>query len=296
MSLSNPLPRGTRTSPVYVGDGATTTFAVPFWFLSGLDLEIIVTTAGVPVSFTGGVGYTTTGAGVPGGGTVTLAAAPAAGALVQVLGLRIPNRTTSVVNGGSLISAALETELDIETATMQELRRDVSSAQAQAAAAVVAAGTGWSPQGAWSATTAYAANALVFYSNGSYVAIAPSTNVTPGTNPSLWQQVAAQGPTGATGPAGANAGVSGVGTINFGAFPGSDTASVSVSDGGVASNSALLAQISYADSADHSADEHLVEEIDVIAGSITAGVGFLVAAKTRNLPLYGQFNFAWRRS
>ena len=136
MSLSNPLPRGTRVSPTYVGDGSTTTFAVPFWFVDPLDLEITVTTNGAAVNYTGGVSYTATGVGAPGGGTVTLTAAPAVGATVVITGLRIPNRTTSVVNAGSLVSAALETELDVTEATMQELRRDTTIAMANASSAL----------------------------------------------------------------------------------------------------------------------------------------------------------------
>lgn len=295
MSLSNPLPRGTRASPVYVGDGATTVFGVPFWFVDANDLLIVVTTAGVAFTYAAGAGYIATGAGQTGGGTVTLATAPAAGALVQVLGHRVPNRSTSVVNGGDLISAALETELDIETATMQELRRDVDAALAASSAAVAASGNGWRPQGAWSALTTYGVNAFVSYGGGSWLALAPSLGLAPGTNPALWMQITAPGATGATGPSGS--GVTGQSTLNFGAWPGTDTARAVISDAGVLATSTLLAQLDATPSADHSLEEHVfgATEMDLIAGAIVPGSGFTVYAQARDAALYGVFNFNWRR-
>jgi hypothetical protein len=130
MSLANPLPRGVRQSPVYKADGVTTVFGVPFWFIDGADLQVSVMApgGGQTATYTGLVGYAATGAGNPAGGAISFAAPPVAGALVWAQGLRVPNRTTSVVNGGNLISAALEAELDVETVTMQELRRDCSIA------------------------------------------------------------------------------------------------------------------------------------------------------------------------
>jgi hypothetical protein len=43
------------------------------------------------------------------------------------------------------------------------------------------------PKGAWSSATAYAANAVVTYSGGTYRAVAASTNVTPGTDGTKWE-------------------------------------------------------------------------------------------------------------
>ncbi|MGJ0393047.1 MAG: hypothetical protein ACR650_09855 [Methylocystis sp.] len=129
MSLANPLPRGTRVSPVYGADGVNAAFAVPFWFLDPLDLWVYVTPpgGGPPTLMNNGVGYSATGAGNPGGGTVTLTAVPALGSHVQIFGHRVPNRLTSVVNGGAIVSQALENEFDAIEATMQELRRDIDS-------------------------------------------------------------------------------------------------------------------------------------------------------------------------
>lgn len=44
---------------------------------------------------------------------------------------------------------------------------------------------------------------------------------------------------------------------------------------------------------DHSIDEHVVEEIVIIAGNIVAGTGFTIYARTRNVALRGKWNVAW---
>jgi hypothetical protein len=72
-------------------------------------------------------------------------------------------------------------------------------------------------------------------------------------------------------------GATGSATLNFGAFPGASDASVDVTgQTGILSGSYVEAWIIPATSADHSADEHLVEQIKVVAGNISAGVGFTV--------------------
>ncbi len=49
-----------------------------------------------------------------------------------------------------------------------------------------------------------------------------------------------------------------------------------------------------ADSANHSADEHLIEDLDVFAGYIVPGVGFSIVGRPRNpARLYGLFHVAW---
>lgn len=133
MSLTNPLPRGARQmTPDYVSDGVNRVYSYNFWIANALDLAVLVQQTGAATfsPLVNGVDFTVGGAGVEGGGVVTLAVAQPVNTLVRVMGLRIPNRTTSVVNGGSLAAQALETELDVQTATMQELRRDVSAAEA----------------------------------------------------------------------------------------------------------------------------------------------------------------------
>lgn len=130
MSFQNPLPPGIRqVVPDYVSDGVTTAYNFPFRLWAAQDLAVLVQAPGANAfSALGyGVGYNVAIVGNA-SATATLAAAPAAGALIRLMGLRTPARTTSVVNDGSVQSSALEGELDAVEATMQELRRDVTSA------------------------------------------------------------------------------------------------------------------------------------------------------------------------
>jgi len=88
------------------------------------------------------------------------------------------------------------------------------------------------------------------------------------------------GPTGPQGAPGApGSGSSGTATIDFGAFPGASDASVVVTgEASIASDSVVHAWIALTSTADHSADEHLLETIKVAAGNIVAGVGFTIYA------------------
>ena len=70
-----------------------------------------------------------------------------------------------------------------------------------------------------------------------------------------------------------------VGTValDFGAFPGSsDTSIVVTGQTFIGTASSVSAYLAIANSADHSADEHLLETIKVAAGNIVAGVGFTI--------------------
>lgn len=63
----------------------------------------------------------------------------------------------------------------------------------------------WKPVVTYSATTAYGPGPpadVVTYGGSTWVALASSTAVTPGTNGAVWAQLAAEGATGAIGPAG----------------------------------------------------------------------------------------------
>ena len=97
----------------------------------------------------------------------------------------------------------------------------------------------------------------------------------------------------ATPPGGAGGtGADGSAVIDFGV--GTDTAALAITgQASIAASSVTRAWIFPKDSADHSADEHFVEEIDVCAGVPTAGTGFTIFARTRNKPLRGQWTVAW---
>jgi hypothetical protein len=65
--------------------------------------------------------------------------------------------------------------------------------------------------------------------------------------------------------------------LDFGVFPGKSDASVAVTgQTGILSGSLVEAWLLPAATADHSADEHLVEAIKVLAGNIVAGTGFTI--------------------
>lgn len=80
----------------------------------------------------------------------------------------------------------------------------------------------------------------------------------------------------ATGGSGANVGST---TVDFGAFPGSSHATVAVTgQAGIVAGSIVQAWLYPVATADHSADEHMLETIKVFASNIVAGTGFTVSA------------------
>lgn len=105
-------------------------------------------------------------------------------------------------------------------------------------------------------------------------------------------------------------GAQGKTTVDFGAFPGKSDASVAITgQAGIVSGSLVEAWIFPEATADHSADEHLVETIKVVAGNIVAGTGFTIYAVNSNTlnesppgnpqgagrgtRLYGLWSVAW---
>lgn len=74
-------------------------------------------------------------------------------------------------------------------------------------------------------------------------------------------------------------GASGTTTVDFGAFPGkSDTTRVITGQATIASGSLVEAWIVPTATADHTADEHWLETLKVMAGTIVAGTGFTIYA------------------
>lgn len=72
-------------------------------------------------------------------------------------------------------------------------------------------------------------------------------------------------------------GAQGTATLNFGAFPGSSHASVSVTgQTSIVAGSLVEAWLRPETTADHSADEHMLETLKVFAADIVAGVGFTI--------------------
>jgi len=70
---------------------------------------------------------------------------------------------------------------------------------------------------------------------------------------------------------------SGTVTLDFGAFPGKSDASVDITgQTAIVSGSLVEAWIRPVATADHSADEHMLETIKVFAANIVAGTGFTI--------------------
>jgi hypothetical protein len=73
-------------------------------------------------------------------------------------------------------------------------------------------------------------------------------------------------------------------TIDFGVFPGKSDASVAVTgQASIVVGSTVDAWLRPDATADHTADEHLVETMRVIAGTIVAGTGFTIYAANTSL-------------
>jgi hypothetical protein len=96
---------------------------------------------------------------------------------------------------------------------------------------------------------------------------------------------------------------SGTATLDFGAFPGTSDTSVAITGQAlIVAGSLVEAWIRPVATADHSADEHMMETLKVIAGNIVAGTGFTIFALNTNQvtnpsgpspEIYGQFTVAW---
>ena len=85
-------------------------------------------------------------------------------------------------------------------------------------------------------------------------------------------------------------------TLDFGAFPGSsDTSVVVTGQTGITTSSFVEAWLVPTATADHSADEHVVETIKVIAGNIVNGTGFTIYGVNtgNNSRIYGTWSVSW---
>lgn len=88
---------------------------------------------------------------------------------------------------------------------------------------------------------------------------------------------------------------SGTTTVDFGAFPGKTDTTVAVTgQTGIVSGSLVGAWIRPEATAAHSADEHRVENLAIVADTIVAGTGFTIYAQTEDKTRrYGTWTVAW---
>jgi hypothetical protein len=105
----------------YTGNGTTTVFAVPFYFLAAADLRVILRTGTTEVVQTLTTNYTVTGAGVASGGSVTMLVAPAAGTTLTILRNTPTTQETDLLPNDRLPAESLETALDKLTMLVQQV-------------------------------------------------------------------------------------------------------------------------------------------------------------------------------
>ena len=84
----------------------------------------------------------------------------------------------------------------------------------------------------------------------------------------------------------------GTATIDFGSKA-TDTSVAVTGQTGILSNSYVEAWIVPAATASNTADNHWVEKIRVVAGNISAGVGFTIYAIVDEGLAHGQYNVGW---
>lgn len=106
----------------YDGDGTSTLFAVPFYFLEADDLKLVRTDPdGAETVLAAGSDYTVAGAGDPAGGAVTLTAAPAADQEIVILRDIAPTQGTDFEENADLPAETLERGFDRLTMLIQQL-------------------------------------------------------------------------------------------------------------------------------------------------------------------------------
>lgn len=85
--------------------------------------------------------------------------------------------------------------------------------------------------------------------------------------------------------------------LDFGPFPGKSDASVVVTgQAGILATSIVQATVRPKATTDHSADEHLIETLEVFAGNIVPGTGFTIYGVNRgtgDTRLYGKWWVGW---
>jgi hypothetical protein len=110
------MPVSAQTPTIsYAASGTATVFTYPFRILVSTDLKVYINGT---VSSTG---YTVTGVGDAGGGTVVFATAPSAGTLVRLQRSIPRDRNTDYVEGGALAANTLDDDFDRVVMMLQDV-------------------------------------------------------------------------------------------------------------------------------------------------------------------------------
>lgn len=106
----------------YAGNGSTTTFTVPFAFLSSADLRVVKRSAlGTETLLALTTHYTVSGAGTPAGGSVTLLTTPAAGETITIVRDPVILQATDYLPNDPFPAESHERALDLLTMVGQRL-------------------------------------------------------------------------------------------------------------------------------------------------------------------------------
>jgi hypothetical protein len=123
----------TTTSRIeYVGNGVTTTFSFPYYFLSSSDLAVYQGTTLKTLT----THYTVTGAGSPSGGSVVFVTAPAVDDTVVILRDPALTQATDYTPNDAFPASSHETALDRIVMGLQRLRSQITRAVRQPDSAV----------------------------------------------------------------------------------------------------------------------------------------------------------------
>lgn len=113
----------------YTGNGVTTSFAVPFYFLDPTHLTVLQTDLnGNVATLALNSAYTVTGAGVSAGGTLLMATAPVSGYKIAVLRNVPLTQLSHFVPNDPLPASTLEQNFDQLTMEVQQLQEQVNRA------------------------------------------------------------------------------------------------------------------------------------------------------------------------
>lgn len=110
----------------YAGNGSTTVFSIPFYFIANADIvAVLVDAGGVEDTLALTTDYTLSGAGNPSGGTLTMLTAPATGETLVIK--RSPDQVqeTVYVENDPFPAKAHEMGLDRLTMMVQDLQEQV---------------------------------------------------------------------------------------------------------------------------------------------------------------------------
>lgn len=116
----------TTSKASYSGNGSTTAFSIPFYFIANADIvAVLVSALGVEDTLTLTTDYTLTGAGNPSGGTLTTLTAPATGETLVIKRSPSQVQETVYVENDPFPAKAHEMGLDRLTMMVQDLQEQV---------------------------------------------------------------------------------------------------------------------------------------------------------------------------